>query len=43
MGLEPLAKNLGFGTAIQFGEILYALVGLTAAAAIWWRGKGARC
>jgi hypothetical protein len=35
-----LAKDLGFGPAIQFGEILYALVGLTAAAAIWWRWKG---
>lgn len=35
-----LAKDLGYGPAIQFGEILYALVGLTAAAAIWWRWKG---
>jgi hypothetical protein len=35
-----LAKDLGFGPALQFGEILYALVGLTAAAAIWWRWKG---
>jgi hypothetical protein len=34
-----MAKNLGFGPAIQFGEILYALVGFTAAAAIWWRWK----
>jgi hypothetical protein len=35
-----LAHDLGFGPAIQFGEILYALVALTAAAAIWWRWKG---
>jgi hypothetical protein len=28
-----LARDLGFGPALQFGEILYALVGLTAAAA----------
>jgi hypothetical protein len=35
-----LARDIGFGTGLQFGEILYALVGLTAAAAIWWRWKG---
>jgi hypothetical protein len=35
-----LAQSLGAGPAIQFGEILYVLVAVTAAAAIWWRWKG---
>ena len=32
-----LASELGFGTLFVGGQVVYALFGVTAAAAVWWR------
>jgi hypothetical protein len=36
-----LASELGFGALFVGGQVVYALVGVTAAAAVWWRWRSA--
>jgi hypothetical protein len=36
-----LASELGFGTLFVGGQVVYALFGVTAAAAVWWRWRKA--